>query len=117
MKVYVAYRYSAKDVLSVLSNIGKAVDVGHELAQIEGVYPFVPHLDCLVAMRSPPLPLSYYYNCSMEYLNVCNAIYIVDVKDLDTSKGVLAEYEYAKKAGMKVFYCIGDVLHALGRLY
>lgn len=102
MRVYVAYRYSANNVLGVLSNIGKAIDIGHELAQIEGVYPFIPHLDCLVAMRSPQLSLEYYYKSSMEFLKVCDVMFLVDISDLDTSKGVKEEYDCCIDRGIPV---------------
>jgi hypothetical protein len=67
LKIYVAHRY-AGNTLETLSNIGRAVEAGVEIAK-RGHYPFVPHLDCLIAMASKgTLPLDYYYKSSMECL-------------------------------------------------
>jgi hypothetical protein len=114
MRLYIAYKYSANNVIDVLQNIGKAIRVGHETAQIREVYPFVPHLDCLVAMQEPALPLEYYYNCSIAYLAVCDAMLLVDANDLHTSKGVLKEFEYCQKEGKMVFYSVGHLKEWLG---
>ena len=114
MRLYIAYRYSANNVIDVLQNIGKAVRVGHEAAMIKGVYPFIPHLDCLVAMQEPALPLEYYYNCSIAYLEVCDAMLLVDPYDLIISRGVLKEFEYCEEKGKPVFYGISQLKEWLG---
>ena len=108
LKIYVAHRYSG-DTLETLSNIGRAVETGVEIAK-RGHYPFVPHLDCLIAIQSKGcLPLDYYYKSSMAFLQVCDAIYIVDWKDIDTSKGVKAEYEWALANKMPIYYNLDEL--------
>ena len=104
LKIYVAYRYSADNVLDVLHNIGKAIDVGRQIAEL-GHSPFIPHLDCLVAMfdHKNQLPLSYYYNCSIDWMKVADAIFVVDWNDLTTSKGVAAELEWNKEGKLPVY--------------
>ena len=107
MKIYIAYRYSANNVCDVLSNIGKAIEVGKEIA-LAGYFPYIPHLDCLLAIfdHKKLLPLEYYYNSSMEFLKVCDAIFIVEHTDILNSKGVKEEYEYAINHGIQVVFSI-----------
>jgi hypothetical protein len=114
LKVYIAYRYSADNVIDVLQNIGTAIMVGHEVARIEGCYPFIPHLDCLLAMQSPKLSLEYYYKSSMEFLKVCEVMYLVDGKDLDTSIGVKKEYDYCMMVGKPVLTSIRQIKAYMG---
>lgn len=108
MKIYVAHRYNG-GTLETLANIGRAVDVGVEIAK-KGHYPFVPHLDCQIAIQSKGcLPLNYYYNSSMAFLQVCDALFIVDTNDVDTSKGVKAEFDWAVSHGFKIYYDIAKL--------
>lgn len=108
LKIYVAHRYSG-NTLETLANIGRAVEVGVEIAK-KGHYPYIPHLDCQVAIQSKgTLPPEYYYEASMAFLKVCDAIYIVDANDISLSKGVKAEFEYAVKNGYPVFYCLEEI--------
>lgn len=107
-KIYVAYRYCG-NTLETLTNIGIATDTGIEIAK-KGHYPFVPHLDCLIAIQCKGcLPLDYYYNASMAFLQVCDAILIVDKNDLETSKGVKAEFDWAKSAGLPIYYNLEEI--------
>ena len=108
LKIYVAHRYNG-GTLETLSNIGRAVEIGVEIAK-RGHYPFVSHLDCLIAIQSKGcLPLDYYYNSSMAYLQVCDAIFIVDWKDIDNSKGVKAEFDWATSHGIQIYYNINEL--------
>ena len=112
MKIYVAHRYNG-GTLETLANIGRAVDVGVELAK-KGHYPFVPHLDCLIAIQSKGcLPIEYYYNSSMAWLQASDAIFIVDANDVDTSKGVKAEFDWAVQNGFTIYYDLNKVPNAL----
>ena len=109
MKIYVAYRYSADNVLDVLSNIGRAIHVGTLIAR-KGHYPYIPHLDCFIAMfdgsylDGREIPLEYYYKSSLEWLKVCDAIYIVDELDIRDSKGVAREFEYCMETSKPVYF-------------
>lgn len=114
LKIYVAHRYNG-GTLETLANIGRAVDVGVELAK-RGHYPFVPHLDCQIAIQSKGcLPIEYYYNSSMAFLQVCDAIFIVDAADVDTSKGVKAEFDWAVAHGFPIYYDLDEVPQSFNR--
>jgi len=108
MKIYVAYRYSG-NTLETLTNIGKATDAGIELAK-KGHYPFIPHLDCQVAIQCKGcLPLDYYYKASMAFLRVCDAILILDKSDLNTSEGVTKEFAWAKSVGVPIYFTLEEI--------
>lgn len=114
LKIYVAHRY-AGDTLETLSNIGRAVKIGVEIAR-RGHFPFIPHLDCLVAMEDGmTLPLSYYYDSSMAWLKVSDALFVVDKKDLETSKGVKEEYNFAVENNLPIFYKLSDLPKISGK--
>lgn len=109
LKIYVAYRYSADNVLDVLHNIGKAIEVGKQLAK-KGHSPFIPHLDCLLAIYDfkGEIDLDYYYNCSMDWLKVSDAIFVVDVNDFGVSKGVTEEITWAS-GNIQTFVDLSEV--------
>lgn len=114
MKIYIAYRYSADNVLDVLGNIGRATKVGLEVAKL-GHFPYIPHLDCLVAimdgsgMDGRTLPKKYYYESSMAFLKVCDALYIIDEEDIGKSNGVTAEYEYCITHGLPIIRNLEEI--------
>ncbi len=112
MKIYIAHRYTCDsppfngDVLHVLHSIGKAAQVGVEVASL-GDFPYVPHLDWLIVAMDGALgetiPKSYYYDNSMEWLKVCDAMLVIDPEDLTRSKGVCREYQYCLEHDIPVF--------------
>ena len=110
MKIYVAHRYSCNgEVLEVLSSIGRAIQIGNELAR-KGHFPYVPHLDCLMAIQdNKKIPVSWYYENSMAWLKCCDAIFIVDPNDIDQSSGVKAEFDYAVSKGYTVYYYTNEI--------
>ena len=102
-RVYIAYRFNDINAGQVLANIGVAHKVAFDLIQ-EGYTPFVPHWDFLLAtMFGKKLPFNFYYENSMEWLKVCDAICVVqDGKPL--SNGVLDEIEVAKRLNLSFMY-------------
>ena len=107
LKIYVAHRYSCKawngKITEILASIGRAIDTGAEIAKL-GHFPFVPHLDCLLAMRAKNLPEQYYKDANMGWLAVCDALFMVDSDDYNVSEGVKAEFDYAVKHGYPIYY-------------
>ena len=107
MRVYIAHRYSCKgNVLDVLHSIGKAVQIGTEVASL-GDHPFVPHLDWLICSMDGALgatiPKEYYYESSMDFLSVCDCMLVVDSEDIRYSRGVAAEFDFCEAHGIPVF--------------
>ena len=102
-KVFVCYRYNDTDAGKVLANIGVAYRMAFELIK-ENYIPFIPHGDCLIAMMfGRKLDLSFYYDYSIEWLKVCDAICVVE--DLESlSNGCLKEIAIAKTLGLKFIY-------------
>jgi hypothetical protein len=111
MKVYIAYKYNATNAVDVLANIGMAIKVGRDVALL-GLYPYIPHLDCLLAIEDSKkrLGMNYYYQCSLEFLKVCDVMLLVDKNDLETSKGVLAEYQYCLAHNIPVYKDIYELV-------
>jgi len=110
MKIYIAYRYSTpNNVIDILGNIGKAIEAGIEVIK-KGHIPFIPHLDCLVAIWSKgSLPIEYYYKAGLEWLKVCDAMLVLDKNDIGNSKGVTVEYQNAQIWKKKIFYSIDEI--------
>jgi len=113
MKIYIAFRYSRpSNVLDILANIGAAIEAGVEVAK-KGHYPYIPHLDCLVAMWSKgSLPIEYYYASGMEWLKCCDAMLLLDESDLKINggnNGVAREYQWAVENKMPIYKSVGEI--------
>ena len=95
-KVYIIYRYNNVDAGKVLANIGVAYRVAFGLIK-EGYMPYIPHSDCLLAiMFGHKLDLQFYYDYSIEWQKVCDAVCVVDDGQL-LSEGCKKEIELAKQ--------------------
>jgi hypothetical protein len=112
LRIYVAHRYSCskypEPVIEILASIGRAVEAGATITE-KGHYPFIPHLDCLLAMKVKNLPVKWYLENSTVWLKQCNAILILDPIDLVNSQGVLAEFKLAQELGFTIFRSLDEV--------
>lgn len=105
-KVYVAGAMSGDNILTILNNISDGIHKGAELLEL-GYAPFVPHTDALfkfVKGKDYNVPMEYYYDYTLEYLKVADAVLVCD--NYKQSKGTLKEIEIANRAGIPVFYSI-----------
>ena len=106
-RVYVAGKYNGPDVLSVLSNMRRGIDLSIQVIEI-GMAPFSPWLDFQFGLQAD-IQMSVYKECSMAWVSVCDALILVP--GWENSNGVKAEIEEAKKHGIPVFTSIRDLTH------
>ena len=84
-RVYVAGPISGGSVLEVLENINRGNRVGVEL-MLRGYAPFVPFHDFMHSMtirqdRGERLTVEDYYGTTIEYIQHCQALYVVPTAD------------------------------------
>lgn len=102
-RIYVAGPYSADNVLDVLHNIRKGISASANLFKA-GYAPFSPWLDYHYVFEdhNRELTVSQFYEYSIAFLDVCEAVYVLD--GWENSKGTLKEIERANSLGIPVFY-------------
>lgn len=109
IKLYIAGAMSANNILKMLENIHRGIDLGSEVLKL-GFAPFVPHLDIMfkiVKGRELNIPLEYYYNYTMEFLKCCDALLVCPYSE--HSKGTQAEIKMAQKLNIPIFYSLGEL--------
>lgn len=110
VRVYVAGPYSADNVLEMLGNMRRGIHKGYRLFQLHYA-PFVPWLDyqlSLVDDSVEQLTIQDYYNYSMAWLEVSDAVLVLP--NYEHSKGTLAEIARAEELGIPVFYSIAKLV-------
>jgi len=112
-RIYVAGPYSCEGRCKPLG-----VDLQHMRQGLKvcaklmatGYAPFCPWLDYLYHFVAAddliPSKLDY-YDYSMAFLEVCDAVLVIDVRP--NSTGVLAEIQRAESLGIPVFYRLSDL--------
>jgi hypothetical protein len=114
LKIYVAGAYSDTNVLGVLRNIGRGEYWASQLF-MRGYAPFTPWHDKTFVIQNwkEDFTVDQFYNYSMEWLKVSDAVFIVPnhvgLKDWGDSKGTLKEIEEAKHLGIPVFYSLKEL--------
>jgi len=103
LRVYVAGKYSADNVVDVLRNIGKGEKAASELFWA-GFYPFCPWHDASYIKDNPDndFDVSSFKRHSMAWLEVSDCIFVLD--GYEESKGTLAEIERAKELNIPIYY-------------
>lgn len=101
-RIYIAGRYSAGNTIELLDNIREGIEMGAKLIKM-GHSPFCPWLDHQFQFFEN-LEIDDYYNYSMSWLEVSDAILVLPgYKD---SKGTLKEIERANELGIPIYYNI-----------
>lgn len=108
LKVYVAGKYSANNVIEVLQNIGHAEEVAAELFS-QGFAPFCPHHDKDFCIKKPHdyFTVPQFYDYSLAWLEVSDAMLVIS--GAMTSAGTKAEIEFANMHNIPIFYNISDL--------
>lgn len=108
-RIYIAGPYSADNVMDVLHNIRKGIEMSYKVFQL-GFAPFSPWLDYHFVLmdKDNALTISDFYEYSLVWLEVSDAMFLVE--GWHHSKGTLKEIEFATKKGIPVFYNINDLL-------
>lgn len=115
LKVYVAGAYSDDNVMGVLRNIGRGQAWATQIFEY-GMAPFTPWHDksFVIEKWEKGFTVKQFYNYSMEWLRVSDAVFIVPdydgLKNWRDSTGTLAEINEAEKFSIPVFYNIIDLL-------
>jgi hypothetical protein len=109
LKIYIAGPYCSDSVIGGLNNIRNGLRAATEL-MMAGYSPYCPFTDflfCLQLRENETLSLDDYYNASIEWLYVSDAVLVLP--GYEKSKGVLHEIEKALLRNIPVFYSIGDL--------
>jgi hypothetical protein len=108
-RVYIAGAYSADNVISVLGNIRNGIR-GSVETLMEGYAVFCPWIDfqfSLALREDETLTVEDYYNYSMAWLEVSDALLILP--GWEQSVGTKAEIARAKELNIPVFYELIDL--------
>jgi nucleoside 2-deoxyribosyltransferase len=108
LKVYVAGAYSAPNVIAVLDNMRRGMQLSYKVIKA-GFAPFVPWFDYQFSLIGE-MKLEEYYAYSIAWLEVSDAVLVVP-DGADKSKGTQAEIALANKLGIPVFWSL-EVLKA-----
>ena len=100
-RIYLAGKYSADNVIDVLSNIHDGIKMATKILK-DGDAPFCPWLDHQFHFFDKTLNLKDYYRYSMAWLEVSDEIWVMP--NSENSKGTQAEIKRAKELGMPVKY-------------
>lgn len=108
LKVYVAGKYSADNVIEVLQNIGHAEDVAAILFE-QGFAPFCPHHNKDFAIKLPgsKFTVQQFYDYCMEWLEVSDVLFVIS--GTKTAVGVRSEIKRANELSIPIFYNISDL--------
>jgi hypothetical protein len=102
IRVYIAGPYDGPDVITVLSNIRRGVDMASELMDF-GFAPYCPFLDFQIAftMRGPSLTKRDYQFTSMAFVECCHAMILLP--GWEGSGGTKREIEEATRLNIPIF--------------
>jgi hypothetical protein len=109
LRVYVAGKYSADNVLDVLRNIGHGRKVCAELFAL-GFAPFCPWYDADFIIQNPDgqFTVKQFYDYSIAWLAVSNVMLVIS--GVEDSTGVHGEIEFCKKNNIPIVYSIQELL-------
>lgn len=106
-RVYVAGAYNADNVISVLGNMRRGMDLSYKVLK-EGFSPFCPWLDYHFSLIGE-VSINEYYKFSMDWLRVSDAVLVVP-EGVENSKGTQAELEEAKRLGIPIFFDLESLM-------
>ena len=108
IKVYVAGKYSANNVVSVLKNIGRGRKAAAKLFAL-GYAPFCPWHDADFIIQQPDvmLPLTSFYDYCIEWLAVNDVMLVIS--GADSATGVMNEIKYCSLHNIPVVYSLAEL--------
>lgn len=98
MRIYVAGKYSADNVISVFDNIREGIRVSSSIVKL-GLNPFCPWLDYLFQFFEK-LEVKDFYRYSIAWLEVSDEVWVLP--EWQNSKGTKAEIKRAKELKIPV---------------
>ena len=105
--VYVAGAYSAPDVMNMLANMDRGIELATECLEA-GFAPFAPWLDFLFCIRGRRFTKQQLYAYSLEWLRRADAVIVVE-EGWELSRGTLVEIEEARRLGNPVFWSLAEL--------
>ena len=105
-RIYVAGPYSGPDVISVLGNMRRGLQLSAE-AMRAGFAVYSPWCDCLLHFHQA-FTLEMCYELSMSWLEVSDAVLLVE-QGAEASHGSQAELARARELGIPIFCTIEDL--------
>jgi len=109
-RVYVAGAYGATNVLEVLANISRGIQMGMQVWKA-GFAPYIPWLDFTLHVANPcpeSTTMDECYEWSMAFLEVCDAVLVVP--GWEESQGTMREIARACELSIPVFYSLKDLI-------
>lgn len=112
IKVYVAGKYSDDNVLSVLGNISRGIQLCKDLF-LAGYAPFCPWLDHQFVLQMTDreragLTVSMFHQYSLAWLEASDCVLVIPER-IENSKGVQAEIARAREIGIPIFYSVEEL--------
>ena len=111
LRVYVAGAYSADNVIQVLANMRRGIELSY-LVLKAGFAPFVPWFDYHFSLLGD-VDLEDYYEYSLAWLEASDAL-IVQPVGAEESTGTQKEIKRAEELGIPVFYSLDKLLEWFG---
>jgi len=105
-RVYVAGAYSADNVIDVLGNMRRGMQLSLKVLQA-GYAPFVPWFDYHFSLLGE-VTLQDYYDYSMAWLEVSDAVLVTP--GWEESNGTKTEIERAEELGLPVYFSMEELL-------
>ena len=102
--VYVAGAYSGTNVLDIFDNMRRGMSMSARLFK-DGFSPFCPWLDYhyLLLLPESSVTMEMFYQYSVDFLGVCDAVFVVNNPRNEKSSGVRNEVELAELKSIPVF--------------
>ena len=107
--VYVAGAYSADNVLDVLDNMRRGIEVSRELLEA-GASVFCPFIDYQYFLAKNEISLETIQQHGRDFVTRCDAVVLTDNPKNQRSKGTIKEIEAASAHDIPVFFSKQDYL-------
>jgi hypothetical protein len=116
IRVYVAGKYSDDNVLGVLGNISRGIQLCKDLF-LMGYAPFCPWLDHLYVLQMTDaerssLTVGKFHAYSMAWLEVSDLMLVLPER-IENSKGVQAEIARAKELKIRIYYSVEEMINGI----
>jgi len=104
LKVYIAGALNADNCFEFMDNVRLMMYYGNKVREM-GASPFIPCWDVLESLMCGNLgDHSDYLESSMEWLKVCDALFVVPNVNNYGSKGLIKELEFCEKNNIPIIY-------------
>lgn len=118
-RIYVAGKYSDDNVLGILGNISRGIQLCKDLF-LMGHAPFCPWLDHQYVLQMTDneraaLTVKQFHDYSMAWLEVSDCVLVIP-EGIENSKGVQAEIARAKEIGLPVYYSVEEMRDGVQRV-